>query len=92
VGLQEAVTPEMAENPPSNRVLEALQELGGEECGFVETEAGGGIGWILARITLKILASYLSRKPGAVHSTAESVLRIMRKLRRLLFPPFWGRT
>ena len=40
----------MPQNPGTDRVLEALQELGGEGCGFVEAEAGGGIGWVLIRI------------------------------------------
>ncbi|MFH1762840.1 MAG: hypothetical protein ABIF09_01490, partial [Gemmatimonadota bacterium] len=40
VGLQEAVACKMAEPSPSDGVLEALQELGCEGCGFVEAEAG----------------------------------------------------
>jgi hypothetical protein len=46
VGLQEAVAGHVAEDPPSDRVLEALEETGGEGGGFVEAKvgvrAGGG--------------------------------------------------
>ena len=55
VGFQEAVAAKMAEDPLSDRVLEALQELGGEGGGFVEAEAGFWIGGILTRITLNLL-------------------------------------
>ncbi len=47
MGLQEAVAGHVAENPPADRVLEALQELGGEGGSLVEAEAGfraGGVG------------------------------------------------
>ena len=37
VGLEEAVAPKMAEDSFADRVLEALQELGREIGGFVET-------------------------------------------------------
>ena len=42
----------MSKDPGTDRVLEALQEFGGEGGGFVKTEAVGGIGWILVGITL----------------------------------------
>ncbi len=45
----------MAEDPVSDRVLEALQELAGEGGGFVEAEAGFWIGWVLIRVTLDLL-------------------------------------
>ncbi len=41
VGFQEAVTTKVTRDPLSDRVLEALQELGCESGGFVEAEAGG---------------------------------------------------
>jgi hypothetical protein len=40
VGLQEAAAGKVAEHPPPGRVLEAFQELVGEEGGFVEAEPG----------------------------------------------------
>jgi len=55
VGLQEAVAAEVAEDPVSDRVLEALQELVGESRGFVEAEADGGSGWVLIRILFNLL-------------------------------------
>jgi hypothetical protein len=56
VGLEEAVADHVAEDPFSHRVLEALQELVGESCGFVETEAGFWMGGrILSRVTLNLL-------------------------------------
>jgi hypothetical protein len=55
VGLQEAVAAEVAEDPVSDRVLEALQELVGEGGGFVEAEAGFRMGRILSRVTLNLL-------------------------------------
>jgi len=42
----EAEFDELAEDPFSDGVLEALQELGSETGGFVETEAVGGVGGI----------------------------------------------
>jgi hypothetical protein len=53
VGLQEAVAGKMAENSPSDRVLEMLQELGGEGCGFVEAEVGLRTGWVRIRVILR---------------------------------------
>ncbi len=55
VAFQEAVAGTVAENPPSNRVLEMFQEFAGEGGGFVETEAGFWIGRILNRVTLNLL-------------------------------------
>lgn len=55
VGLEESVAAVMPQDPGADRVLEALQELGGEGRGFVETEAGGGIGWVLMGVTLRPL-------------------------------------
>jgi hypothetical protein len=58
VGLQEAVAGHVAENPPSDRVLEALQELGGEGGGFVEAKVGvraGGGGVCVLRGGLNLL-------------------------------------
>jgi hypothetical protein len=54
-GLQEAVAAEVAEDPVSDRVLEALQELVGEGGGFVEAEAGFRMRRILSRVTLNLL-------------------------------------
>ena len=42
VGFQEVVASELTKDPLSDRVLEALQELGGEGGGFVKAEA---VGW-----------------------------------------------
>ena len=42
----------MPQDPGADRVLEALQELVGEGCGFVETEASVWIGRVLIRILL----------------------------------------
>jgi hypothetical protein len=42
----------MPQDPGADHVLEALQELVGEGCGFVETEASGWIGRVLIRILL----------------------------------------
>jgi len=39
----------------SDRVLEVLQELVGESCGFVETEAGFRMHRILSRVILDLL-------------------------------------
>jgi hypothetical protein len=55
VGFQEAVADHVAEDPFSHRVLEALQELVGESCGFVETEAGFRMHRIQSRGTLNLL-------------------------------------
>ena len=55
VGLQEAVTTEVAEHPTSHGVLEALQELVGEGGGFVEAKAGFRMRRILSRVTLHLL-------------------------------------
>ncbi|MCJ7630599.1 MAG: hypothetical protein MUO50_19665 [Longimicrobiales bacterium] len=52
VGFQEAVAGKVAEHPPADRMLEALQELAGEGGGLVEAEAGGGIGWVLIPVIL----------------------------------------
>jgi hypothetical protein len=52
VGLQEAVAAEMPQDPGADRVLEALKELVGEGCGFLETEASGWIGRVLIRTLL----------------------------------------
>ncbi len=54
VGLQEPVAVAMPQDPGADRVLEALQDLGGEGRGFVKTEVGGGIGWVLSRVTLNL--------------------------------------
>ena len=52
VGLQEPVAPAMSQDPGTDRVLEALEELGCKVGGFVEAEAGF---WILALITRDLL-------------------------------------
>ncbi len=46
VGFQEAVAAKVAQYPFSHRVLEALQETGGEGGGLVETEAGVRVVWV----------------------------------------------
>ncbi len=38
VGFQEAVAAKMSQDPGTDGMLEALQELAGESCGFVEGE------------------------------------------------------
>ena len=43
------------QHPLSHRVLEVLEELRGGGRGFVKTEAGGGIGWVLIRVILNPL-------------------------------------
>jgi len=56
--LQEPVAGTVAENPPSDRVLEALEETGGEGGGFVEAEVGvrvGGGGVRVLRAGLDLL-------------------------------------
>jgi hypothetical protein len=52
VGLQEAVAGNVAEHSPADRVLEALEELGGEGGGFVEAEVGFRMGWVRIPVTL----------------------------------------
>ena len=55
VELQEAVAAAMPRDPGADRMLEALQELGGEGRGFVEAEAGLRMRRILSRVTLNLL-------------------------------------
>ena len=45
----------MPQDPGADRVLETLQEFGGEGGGFVEAEAGFWMGRILNRVTLDLL-------------------------------------
>jgi hypothetical protein len=45
----------VSQDPGTDRVLEAFQELVGEAGGFVEAEAGFRIGWILMRVILDSL-------------------------------------
>jgi len=56
VGLQEPVAAKVSQDSGTDRVLEALEELGGEGCGFVEAEAGL---WILALILALITRDLL---------------------------------
>jgi hypothetical protein len=55
MGLQEAVATEMPQDPGADRVLETLQEFGGEGGGFVEAEAGCRAGRDLIRLLLDLL-------------------------------------
>ena len=55
VGFQEPVTAEVPQHPFSDGLLEALQELGGEGCGFVEAEAGVRVGRARIRVILERL-------------------------------------
>ena len=50
MGLQEAVAANVAEDPLSHGVLEAIQELGCETSGLVEADAAGLGLWVLVRI------------------------------------------
>jgi hypothetical protein len=55
VGLQEVVATDVEEDSFAYRALEAFQKLGCEGGGFVEAEADGRIGRILAQITPEFL-------------------------------------
>ena len=55
VGFQEAMADHVAEDPLSDRVLEALQEFLGEGGGFVEAEAGFWMGGTRIGISLDLL-------------------------------------
>jgi hypothetical protein len=55
VGFQEAVTAEVPQDPFTDGMLEALQELKGEGCGFVEAEAGVRVGRARIRVILRPL-------------------------------------
>lgn len=52
VGLKEAVTAKVAQDPFSDCVLEVLQDLGGESGGFVEAEVGFWMGGTRIRVIL----------------------------------------
>ena len=52
MGLQEAMAAEMSQDPGTDGVLKALQELVGEGGGFVKAEAGFRMRRILIRIIL----------------------------------------
>jgi len=61
VGLQKAVTGKVAEYPPSECVLETLEELGCESSGFVDAEAGI---WIPAPIIRDLLEASMHNADG----------------------------
>jgi len=46
MGLKNPLAPNVAKDPLSDRMLEALQELGSEGRGFVEAEAAGWVNWV----------------------------------------------
>ena len=52
VGLQEAVAAKMPQEPGTDRVLEALEESGGESGGLVKVETSVWIGRVLILIIL----------------------------------------
>ena len=79
VGLQEPVATEVAQHPFSHSVLEALQELGGQGCGFVKTETGGGIGRVLIRVILKPLEEPVHNAKVVVEMGIEAGAEAMEK-------------
>jgi hypothetical protein len=56
VGFQQAMAGKVAEDSPSDGVLEALREFGGEGCGLMEAEAGF---WIGGRTQIRITRDLL---------------------------------
>jgi hypothetical protein len=70
VGLKEAVTAKVAQDPFSDCVLEVLQELGGESGGFVEAEVGFWMGGTRIRVIVDPL------KESVHYAQMEMVVRI----------------
>jgi hypothetical protein len=65
VGFQAAVALKMPQDPGADQLLEAFQKLVGEAGGFVEAEAGSGIGGFRIRVTLNPLEDP-SRNPPSI--------------------------